>query len=302
MLKGQFYARTALAKLVYIGGFGRSGSTLLEYLLTRHREVVACGEVARHLRRFGTRKVCTCGRPMRECPIWAPFQHESGRLEDLRHEQLALALLDHVSGDYAVMVDSSKTAWGSSLTPLRISRKLGEDFFLVHLVRDPRAVCWSTMRAPWRLKTTRGKGRVRLRQKSRRGTSPVVRCLRTAIGWTTANLACEIFGWLHRDRYLRVRYEDIAHAPLKAVEQVLGRVLLQAPSNFNGAEAGDNRHQLYGNAMRFKPLALANIKEDVAWKTAMPRGYRRLVAGLCRPLCLRYGYPMQADRAAESRR
>ena len=37
--------RAALAKLVYIGGYGRSGSTLLEYLLTTSPEVVACGEV-----------------------------------------------------------------------------------------------------------------------------------------------------------------------------------------------------------------------------------------------------------------
>ena len=28
--------------------------------------------------------------------------------------------------------------------------------------------------------------------------------------------------------------------------------------------------------MRFKPLARVDLNEDVAWKTAMPSGYRRL--------------------------
>jgi hypothetical protein len=46
--------------------------------------------------------------------------------------------------------------------------------------------------------------------------------------------------------------------------------------------------------MRFKPLALADLKEDVAWKTAMPKPYRRLVASLCWPLLLRYAYSRNA--------
>ena len=43
-------ARTEVTKLVYIGGYGHSGSTLLEYLLAASPEAVACGEVASVLR------------------------------------------------------------------------------------------------------------------------------------------------------------------------------------------------------------------------------------------------------------
>jgi hypothetical protein len=98
-----------LAKLIYIGGYGRSGSTLLEYLLAAHPAVVACGEVERHLRSFGRKKVCTCGRRAKYCPVWGAFQHKKGRLKGFDHEQLVFALLEHVSGDYAAMVDSSKS-------------------------------------------------------------------------------------------------------------------------------------------------------------------------------------------------
>ena len=136
-----------MAKLVYIGGYGRSGSTLLEYLLTSNPSLVACGEVERHLRRFGRRKICTCGRRAKKCSVWGNFQHRSGRLKNWDHKQLTLAMLEYVSSDYAVMVDSSKTSWGSTFTPFRLSRDLGENFLLVHLVRDPRAVAWSTMKS-----------------------------------------------------------------------------------------------------------------------------------------------------------
>jgi len=78
-------SRAASAKLVYIGGYGRSGSTLLEYLLAAHPEVVACGEIERHLRVFARRRTCTCGEPARHCQVWGEFQHKSGRLEGLDH-------------------------------------------------------------------------------------------------------------------------------------------------------------------------------------------------------------------------
>lgn len=60
---------------------------------------------------------------MQDCPIWGSFQHDSGKLKGWSHERLALALLDHVARDYAVMVDSSKTAWTSLLMPFRLAAR-----------------------------------------------------------------------------------------------------------------------------------------------------------------------------------
>ena len=42
--------------------------------------------------------------------------------------------------------------------------------------------------------------------------------------------------------------------------------------------------------MRFKTLSPADLKEDVAWKTAMPTAYRVLVGALTWPLRWRYDY------------
>lgn len=266
-----------MAKVIYIGGYGRSGSTLLEYLLTAHPGVVACGEIERHLRSFGKKKICTCGRPMQDCPVWADFRHKTGRVKDLDHVQLTLALLDHVSSDYEVMVDSSKTAWGSAFDPFRLWRQLGQDFLLVHIVRDARGVSWSAMRTPWRPK------------KGRRD-SALTGALRAAFGWMAANLACELFRWRHPDRYMCVRYEELSHSPEKIIGAILQRVSLASLPSLEGIEANDNRHQLHGNAMRFKPLSPSELKEDIAWKTAMPSFYRRLVSVLCWPLLNRYNY------------
>jgi hypothetical protein len=277
-----------LAKLIYIGGYGRSGSTLLEYLLSAHPGVVACGEVERHLRRFGRKKVCTCGVRVRACPVWSAFQHKKGRLRGWDHERLTLSLLEHVSGEYEVMVDSSKTAWGSFFMPFRLSRKLGEDFTLVHVVRDPRGVCWSA------IKTSR-------RGKRGLGDSHAFTVLRTTMGWIVANLACEAFALYKPGNYFRVRYEDLVHTPSQMIGDVLHRVALRLPSSIEPSEAAANRHQLYGNAMRFKRLALSELKEDVSWRTAMPKGYRWFVSAVCWPFLRKYDHRQANTKSAPSR-
>lgn len=260
-----------MTKLIYIGGYGRSGSTLIEYLLTFHPEVVACGEVERRVHRGVRRNICTCGRRVQDCPVWTPFQNEVA----WSHEQLALALLDHVSERYSVMIDSSKTAWGSTFNPFRLRRKLGSDFLLLHIVRDPRGVTWSA------LKTRR-------RPKKDRRDTPAVATLRAALGWVTANLACEMFATRYPENYVRMRYEDLVRKPHETIEHIFQRVAL--PPLIEDNLAHDNRHQLYGNSMRFKPLSISDIREDVAWKKGMPKRISQLVNSLCWPLLKRYQY------------
>ena len=180
-----------VTKLVYIGGYGRSGSTLLEQLMTLRPDVVACGEVARALQRgFKRNRQCTCGRLASECPVWSHFQQEPIKLEGWTHADLAMALLQRCSSHYAVMVDSSKTAWGSVMMPFSLRQRLGGDFRVVHIVRDPRAVCWSTMKRPTKRMWARN--------------TRLARFLVTLIGWTAANLTCELFAWRYPGQYLRI--------------------------------------------------------------------------------------------------
>ncbi len=266
-----------MTKLIYIGGYGRSGSTLLEYLLTASPSLVACGEIMRHVKRFRRKQTCTCGRPPKDCPVWGPFQRKSKQLPDGDHEDLTLALLARLAGDYSAVIDGSKTAWGSFAMPFRLRKRLGRDFLLLHIIRDPRAVCWSTIRT------------ARKHQDSRLTSAPILRGLRTAIGWSLANIAAELFGRRHPELYMRVTYEELTRSPETTLRKILHEVSVPPPANLEH-DRFDNRHQLYGNSMRFKPLSLGEVREDVAWKNEMPAGIRRLATGVCWPVGARYGY------------
>jgi hypothetical protein len=260
-----------VAKLVYIGGYGRSGSTLLEYLLSASPKVVACGEVAAALTKRVNKETCTCGRPVKDCPVWGPVKNNPGRFDGWTHRDLTLALLRQMTDRDAIMVDSSKTAWSSGAVPFNLVRAVGKDFLLVHVVRDPRPVCWSA------LKKAEGKGKARVNR-------PLFCCL-TVLGWWVANLFAELFGWAYPDQYARVRYEDLASRPKDVVSR-----LLCSDYALEDLQQAKNRHQLYGNRMRTRPLSAASVKEDCGWKREMPVATRRLAYILSWPLRLRYGY------------
>jgi hypothetical protein len=264
-----------VTKLVYIGGYGHSGSTLLEYLLAASPETVACGEVASVVRDRDRKAKCTCRRRINECPVWRPLFISPETLDNMTHEALSLALIEQDRDAHAILIDSTKTAWRSTAVPFRLARKLGADFTLLHLVRDPRAVAWSGVK-----------------KAGRRGARPLLalRSASAAAGWWIANLACELFGWKYPDRYMRLRYEDLARSPGQEMRGLFAKLVAGSNWTAEGLGTNDNRHQLYGNRMRGAALSLGEVREDAAWERDMPRIYGLLVSALTAPVRRRYGY------------
>src|SRR6185312_6223971 len=93
-----------------------------------------------------------------------------------------------------------------------------------------------------------------------------------------ATRACERFGRLYPDRYLRVRYEDLARAPAETMRRLFAEILPGSEWRPGDIGGSGNRHQLYGNRMRSASLSLAEVKEDTGWTRDMPPAYRSLVA------------------------
>jgi hypothetical protein len=268
-----------MPQLVYIGGYGRSGSTLLETLMAASPDVIACGETVGVLGKWKKARRCSCGRPSFECPIWGSLLASAKSCESLTHRDVDMALLKLVPRGQSIMVDSSKTAWREALSPFRLRRALQGDFQLVHLVRDPRAVCWSLARSEFRKANRKGDKARLLRV-----------CLIVAAGWVTANFACGLFGWFYPMQYIRVRYEDLARSPQSVLKYLFQKLLPGKVIDFNIASGSDNRHQLFGNRARRTAIALADVREDDDWSNALPTGYGRLIEVLSGFLARRYGY------------
>jgi hypothetical protein len=310
----------ALPRVVYLGGFGRSGSTLLERMLGELPGVCAVGEVAHMWQRSivdGER--CGCGEPFGICPFWREVGQKAfggwadldvGRVAELRSAvdrsryipllatpaipQSLRRRLDEYVGYYLrvysaiadvsgcpTVVDSSKHA--SLAFCLRWHAEL--DLRVVHVVRDSRAVAFS-----WARRVSRPDA---ASDSYMTTYSPA-----TAAGlWNAQNCALQLLA-MEGVPTLRVRYEDLVAAP---------EVTLTAIADFAGIAAGEEKlgflggdatarwadltvaHTASGNPMRFSTGRIA-IRPDERWRVAMPTSHRRTVTALTLPLLAGYGY------------
>jgi hypothetical protein len=303
-------------KILYIAGWGRSGSTILSSILGQIEGFFSTGELHFIWKSgFIENRRCGCGLPFRECDIWRRVLEEAfGGLEyidpremihlgqSVRSRHLLLMMipqarrllvrrlkeyLDRLEKLYQsiswctnskVIVDSSKLpSYGYMLGSVP-----SVDLYVVHLVRDSRAVAYSWWRrSKFQLDSTGNP--VYLKQRN-----PVESSLVSDI-W---NVAIETL-WQHiPGRYLRLRYEDFIDKPQDAIGRILS--LVDEKPTFlpfideRKIELRTN-HTVSGNPNRFQ-TGTVELSPDDEWKKRMTRSERVIVSLLTWPLLLRYGY------------
>ena len=301
--------------VLFIGGSGRSGSTLLDRLLGRLPGFVAVGET-RYLWREALTglKPCGCGEPFRSCPFWsdvgrvafggwdrvdvagtARLEASVARQRDLvllRHPELSPSFAHRLAGftdvlsrlyrgivdvsGCPVVVDSTKDpAYGSVLTRLD-----GMSVAMVHLVRDSRGVAYSWNKPIVEEEPARAD---RLMRRFPPATS--------AVRWVLYNALID--GLAKRVPTSLVRYEDLVRAPwpsLRSVSELVGGRPIDVGALENGRVASLGAdHTMVGNPMRMArgPVALT---VDDEWMRSMRRLDRAIVTGITWPMLRRYGY------------
>lgn len=304
-----------MTRVLFIGGLGRSGSTLLELILAQSPDVVALGEVV-HLweRALRDDQVCGCGVRFSVCPFWEQVGKQAfggwstvdvdevlalkGQVDRTRHiPRLARTHLPEpyvsavrryadlygriyqaaqdVSGA-EVAVDSSKHA------SLALALRWGDlDLRVLHLIRDSRAVAHSwakQIRRPEVVDTEE--------------YMPVFSPTRVSALWTVQNGAFDLLA--RRTPVKRLRYEDFTANPRAVVTDVRALAGLapreDALQVFDDASAVlEPAHTVAGNPLRFNPGPL-RVRADEEWRTKFPRRNRATVGTLTLPLRWRYGY------------
>jgi hypothetical protein len=115
----------------------------------------------------------------------------------------------------------------------------------------------------------------------------------SALQWDLWNGAAAWL-WGGSNRYLRVRYEDLAVEPratLARVAAFAGVSHLELPFTAADQVSAQAVHTVAGNADRMRSGPVT-VRLDDAWRTELPTRSRRLVSALTAPLLARYGYPL----------
>ncbi len=307
-------------RVVYLGGLGRSGSTLFERLLGELPGVCPAGEVVHMWQRgVAENERCGCGEAFGACDFWikvgkAAFggweNVSTDRIIGLRATvdrtrripllarrslpaRLQAAVTDYtgyylsvyraiadVSGCQTV-VDSSKHA---SLA-FCLARREEIGLRVIHLVRDSRAVAYS-----WTTKVARPDG-------DTGNYMTTYRPARAAAQWNAQNGALQLLA-RRGTEVLRLRYEDFVAAPEQAVRQAATFAGLAAGDLPLGVLGSDDEsrcallskaHTASGNPLRFV-TGKVPIRSDDRWRASMPGAERRTVTALTLPLLSHYGY------------
>src|SRR4051812_19679397 len=224
--------------VVYLGGFGRSGSTLVERVLGAAPGWVNVGELVDLARSVAPAdERCGCGLPFSHCPVWRQVGalafggwdhvvldrlvalHRSAArqrhlpatlsrrtvpaaLRELRSAYRAIyAAVAEVTGA-RVVVDASK---GPALG-LALASGDDLDVRLLNVVRDPRAVAWSWNRRVDRPHTSSGSEQMWR-----------IPAHRSAVQWSALQVEMEAIARFGRVRSARMRYEDFVADPVGAL-------------------------------------------------------------------------------------
>ncbi len=302
-------------KVLYVVGLGRSGSTILSNSLGQIPGFFSGGElnfIWRH--NVLENRLCGCGRPFRECPVWTRVMDQAFggmdgvdpraimRLQNLgtrtRHipmmltgrgrrslaqrlEKLLIAYgrlyeaIGAVTGSRVIVDSSKEPAHGFAMSMVP-----GVDFYALHLLRDPRAAAYSWSKKKPQPDTDARDFMVRF--------SPA----KSSALWDSWNASAGALWRRAPDRYLRLRYEDFVADPREGFEKILALV---GEPDAGPPLVGEREvklgvsHTVSGNPNRFETGAV-ELRTDREWISKMNPRDKALVTTFTFLLLKHYGY------------
>jgi len=310
--------------VLYVVGYGRSGSTLLDRLLGSIDDFHSCGEIFMLWRKVLDHKApCSCGEYLEDCPFWksvlgktfgnspnnlknsvrdfALFFYSTISRRNLVNLYLPRALsqsflrkLDNIESVIKRLyraiaeVSGARVIVDSSKYPLYayfLSEINAVDLHLIHLVRDSRAVIYSN---------------IRKKVVPQIGYTATQNPLRTSLAWNLYNSLAERLKQKHK--YVRVHYEDLALNPKRTIIHILETLGLTEQIGTDRDKAlacfkDENKvvsglgHLVAGNAMRFKQ-GDTEIKLDNDWMNFLPLVYKFATTVVTAPFLIKYEYSL----------
>ena len=306
--------------VLYIGGYGRSGSTVLDRVLGALPDAVSVGEV-RSIWGAVLRedRLCACGQRFSACPFWTEVGERAfggwgspaveraraahGHVDRHRHLPQLLsgkgsatfdreeAVFTQALGDLyravaetggaRVVVDASKYPVYAAI----LRRVPAVDLRVVHLIRDARGAAYSWSK----------EGVVKPDAGGDDTFMPTYRASRASAEWLFYNAGFDALKAM-RTPTMRLYYESFVRDPRGSVARVARFAGLTADedslSYIHGptVRLGGPEHALGGNPARFGDRDVLTLRSDQAWRKRMAPGQRRTVTALTSPFLVRYGY------------
>jgi hypothetical protein len=274
---------------VFIGGYSRSGTTLLGAMIGSHTQCVCTPEsqfkidVLRHFRRKKKEEVDieTARKMIRDHPryrvLWGDVADSDVLIGINSYEELILWFV----GKYAEKEGKPHPACWADHSPTNIKHaktllELFPDSKFIHIIRDGRAVAASIMPLDW-------------------GPNTIDK---TAHLWKNrVSHYLSVESSLKNDQILRVRYEDLILAPETALRDICSFLDLEyQPQMIKGSGFKVPRYQDKQHALIGKEPDKKRIK---AWEKSLTPRQIEIFESIAGELLLSLGYVLQYEGRAK---
>lgn len=298
--------------IIYIMGHSRSGSTILNIMLGTLDNVAAAGETGNFYRSaLLNDEFCSCGERFSKCEFWSPIKNSvqqklttqvseyiaySRQVENWRNllfpgrmKRLDLSEKDYInSADYLYKTifekASASTLVDASKDPMRFHWLRKNDkyaFTLLHIVRDPRAVCWSQMQS---FKKDLSSGL----ERDFKGKS---------IASTIKSLYVNAYTCERMKRkesnHLTINYDQLACGdtqPLTDIGRITGLNVDALQLKVTQRKELVQFHNAAGNRLRMNKSITVNY--DNSWKTGLSKLQYLVITLVTLPLLFKYKFPV----------
>jgi len=260
-------------RVIYIAGYGRSGSTILDILLSQSDQISGFGELTNLMENgWINNEYCSCGDRINECKFWAKIKKsweesspisvneyiilqkrylnkysiikllknsifKSKKFKKFEESTILLYKLLSKNSDKSYIIDSSKS-------PIRMYalKIMDINIDVIHLVRDGRAVANSLKRP--------------LKKDLKKGIQEDINSktvYKTILAWMFSNMLVRILS--NKLNYLVVRYEDLINdgeRTIKNIEKKLDINLQPTINKIRNNEVLNKEHIAAGNRLRMQ--------------------------------------------------
>lgn len=268
-----------MIELMYVGGYGRSGSTLLDAMLSEASGSLSGGELSQVFEWADSARPCGCGLNLGECTFWGPLLEELAestgydvrtmasvsRAAEMGGKQRPAWLLLWTELFDALdrrgirrVIDSSKSTGGSNRALMLADLPNVDVRLFIHLQRNLGGVVHS-----------RRRGNNKHLEFGKRSAHTLPQSLRALLGWVRANVAASREAKSYPSTTLT--YEGLVADPRSEVDRLL------CLGGWNGPvdRLRIGHHTVAGNRMR-RTTWNGVVSADHEWEQELPRGWKVL--------------------------
>ena len=315
-----------LPKIIYIAGYGRSGSTLLDITLSQGHGIFSGGELS-SITHFllSQHSLCACGLPLFECPVWGDILNRMMHYLNVEGiSPLAFQRLQkHIESVFSLAELKAFGKWFiANKSQLDIYTRfykelfgaigeLGFDYVIdsskssrwvaarpvaLHRLIGAPLTLFHLSRHPQAVIQSMCKGSNRDLEKGiiRKRRFPIAR---PCLGWTGANISASIASQLiGREKSVFIRYEDFISNPSKEVKKLCIAAKLDPTRILRWLiddQQNSKNHTLGGNRVRFENVRIDPTRGN--YKANFPSSLNWLLYLMIRPLIIKYSYDRVAN-------